>query len=342
MRAQTALTIRTAVIWVSVVSAAFLLWELRSALAIAFAAVLVAILLRVIMRLLCRIPFLGEAMGLTLAVILIVATVALSAVVFGASAAGQLQLVAQRIGSGVATVEQYLRDQHMGALVDTLRRRGSDMAAALSAGVPELVLSALEGGIVLFVSALYFSASPDTYRVGAAQLFGPKLFDKASEGLELIGTSLRLWLMAQMIVMAVVAIATSIALWLVGVPGALALGAVAGLAEFVPYFGPFVAAVPALFAALTVGLDTMWLAAGVYLGIHLLEGYVLAPLLERYFLRIPPSLVLIGILMSGMVLGPMGFVIAAPLTVALFTAVKVFYVRDALKTDTEIPDSSPI
>lgn len=342
MRAQTAPTFRTAVIWVGVVCAAFLLWHLRSALAIAFAAILVAILLRVIMRLLCRIPWLNEPMGLTLAVMFIVAAIVVAVALCGASVAGQLQLVGQKIDGGVATAAQYLRDQHMGALVDTLRRRSGEMAAGLTSSVPEIVLRALEGGIVLFVSALYFSAAPDTYRVGAAQLFGPKSFDRASEGLELIGTSLKLWLLAQMIVMAVVGIATAITLWLIGVPGWFALGIFAGLAEFVPYFGPFVAAVPALFAALTVGLDAMWLTGGVYLGIHLLEGYVLAPLLERHFLRIPPSLVLIGILMSGMVLGPMGFIIAAPLTVAIFTAVKIFYVRDTLKTRTEIPESSPI
>jgi predicted PurR-regulated permease PerM len=56
-----------------------------------------------------------------------------------------------------------------------------------------------------------------------------------------------------------------------------------------------------------------------------IEGYLAAPLVERYFVTIPPALVLSGIVLSALVFGTPGIVLAAPMTVAVYVAVRLLY-----------------
>ena len=78
----------------------------------------------------------------------------------------------------------------------------------------------------------------------------------------------------------------------------------------------------------------LWTAIG-FLRIHLIEGYVAAPLLERHFITIPPALVLIGIVAVDLIFGTVGIVLAAPLTVVVYMLVKMTYVDDPLELHTE-------
>jgi predicted PurR-regulated permease PerM len=158
----------------------------------------------------------------------------------------------------------------------------------------------------------------------------------------LIGTSLKLWLLGQLIVMAIVGALSYVALLLIGVPSPAALALIAALTEIVPYLGPFIGAVPALLVALSLGIvPVLWVAAA-YLGIHLIEGYFIAPMLQRRFVHIPPALALIGIVAMGLLFGTFGVVLAVPLTTAIMTAVKVFYIRDTLHEEADIPEESPL
>ena len=59
-------------------------------------------------------------------------------------------------------------------------------------------------------------------------------------------------------------------------------------------------------------------------------------------MRIPPALVLAGILAAEAIFGPLGIVVAAPLTAAIFISIKVFYIRDLLHERTEVPEKSPL
>ena len=342
MATQKADTLGTALIWVGVAAMAFLLWYVRSALVIAFAAILLAIFLRAVMGVVCRVCGLSEVAGLTMAVLAVFVIFVAIFWMFGASVGGQFERVLDRVQAGQAAAAGFLNAHHLGVVAQQLGKGSGALSQAMLAKAFTTGLRILEGAIVLFISALYFAAHPAIYREGFARLFGHKLHDTVTEGLRLISTSLELWLLGQMIVMAVVGLACALALTLIGVPGAIALGMIAAIAELVPYLGPFVGAAPALFAALTLGMDAVTWTAMLYLGIHMLEGYVLSPMLQRHFLFIPPALVLIGILISGMLFGVMGIVVGAPLTATIFTAVKVFYVRDTLAEETEIPEESPL
>ena len=81
--------------------------------------------------------------------------------------------------------------------------------------------------------------------------------------------------------MVLVFVLTGLGLWAIGVPAALALALLAGLAEFVPIVGPIVAAAPALLIALSAGWQTALWTLLLYLAIQQVEGTLIQPLVQH-------------------------------------------------------------
>jgi predicted PurR-regulated permease PerM len=137
--------------------------------------------------------------------------------------------------------------------------------------------------------------------------------------------------------MVVIGVITTFAVWMIGLPSPLALGMIAGVAEFVPYIGPIVAAFPALLVASTLNFHAILWTGVAYLIIHQIEGEVIAPLIQRHMILIPPALTLLGIVAVAYLFGSYAIVLAAPLVIAVFIAVKRLYIRDTLGEPTELP-----
>jgi predicted PurR-regulated permease PerM len=100
-----------------------------------------------------------------------------------------------------------------------------------------------------------------------------------------------------------------------------------------PYLGPVLAAIPALLVAVTKGPELVVWTLAAYILIHQAEGNLIMPLIQRRMIYIPPALMLLGIAGMGALAGLLGFVLAAPIVVAIFVVVQKAYVRDTLKED---------
>ena len=117
----------------------------------------------------------------------------------------------------------------------------------------------------------------------------------------------------------------------------MALGLIAGVAEFVPYLGPVIAAIPALLVATTQGPSALAWTAVAYLLIHQVEGNVIAPLIQRRMIFIPPAVMLLGIVTILFVFGGVAMIFAAPMAVIIFVAVEKLYLRDSLGEKVALP-----
>ena len=208
--------------------------------------------------------------------------------------------------------------------------KGTSFITSSLSNVVSMGLSLAEAAIVLAISAVYLAAQPGLYRAGFAKLFRPERRPRVMRSLDLIGRALKLWLLGQLILMVGVGVLSFIAVWLIGLPNAVALALLAGILEIVPYLGPFISAIPAVLVALTLGLTPALWTAVAYVAIHVFEGYVTAPMIERYFVTIPPALILSGIVVSDLLFGTIGVIMAAPITVVIYMAAKMIYVEDPL------------
>ena len=108
-------------------------------------------------------------------------------------------------------------------------------------------------------------------------------------------------------------------LWFIGIPSAVLWGILAGILRFVPYIGVFIAAVFPL--ALAVAVDPgwsllMWCAA-LFLIVEPLVGQVIEPLLYGRSTGLSPVAVVVSATFWTALWGPIGLVLATPLTICL-------------------------
>jgi predicted PurR-regulated permease PerM len=110
-------------------------------------------------------------------------------------------------------------------------------------------------------------------------------------------------------------------LWIFGVTGvlpgadrwALLFGAWVAVTEVIPYIGPWLGAIPpAIYALVDHPLSIVWVVL-LFLGIHQLEGHIVAPKVLGNALRLHPLLVIFGLLAGGEIHGLAGALLALPL-----------------------------
>lgn len=117
--------------------------------------------------------------------------------------------------------------------------------------------------------------------------------------------------------------AIAVALWLIGMPSPLMWGGIVALLNFVPYFGPMLAAVLLGLGGLMV-FDDVWkalLPAALQVGFHLVESNVVTPTVLGRRLTMNPLLILVSLTFWAWVWGTPGALLAVPLLIIIQTVV---------------------
>jgi len=191
-------------------------------------------------------------------------------------------------------------------------------------------VAVITGILLILFTALYFGAAPDLYYRGVLHLIPKQARPRGAQVLGAIGMTLRNWLRAQLLAMAVIGVVTSLGLWALDVKAAFALGLIAGLLEFIPLLGPFLSAIPAVAMAFLDSPQKALFVVLLYVGIQFLENHLLIPMVMQEGVDLPPILTLIGLALMSVVFGFLGTLVAVPLLAAIMTAVKLLYVEDVV------------
>jgi predicted PurR-regulated permease PerM len=197
-------------------------------------------------------------------------------------------------------------------------------------------LSVLGGLIIIVFVAIFVAVDPGLYHRGLMHLFPHRARRKAGEVLSATATTLRRWMVMQLIAMLAIGVVTTVVLLLLGIKAAIALGIIAGLLEFIPYFGPILSAVPAVAMAMADGSDKAIYVILAYVAIQQLEGSVIQPLLMKEGLEIPPVLTILGQALLSLVLGFLGLLLAVPILATVMVPVKMLYVRDVVGDEVSV------
>ena len=187
--------------------------------------------------------------------------------------------------------------------------------------VPKVV-GIVHTGINVFsvvVMSIYLALYPGLYREWVIALFPPIHRDLVRDVLVDLRTTLRAWIVGQLLAMVVLAVLTALGLYLLDVPYYLTFGVFTGAVAIVPFFGTLVSTViPALFvlggdgfagfggfghAVLVILLGTV---------IHLIESNLVIPLITAKKVELPPVLTIMSVLVVGSLLGPVGLLVAVP------------------------------
>lgn len=198
------------------------------------------------------------------------------------------------------------------------------------------IVGAVGGLVLVLFIAMYVAIEPGVYRNGALHLIPHRHRARAEEVLAALRDTLRQWLIARFMAMVLVGLITGLGLAALGVKGAIALGLFAGLLELIPFFGPFVSAIPALGIALA---DSPQKAFGVLLlftAVQQLEGNLISPLILERRLDVPPVLTIVAVSSMGVVFGVIGMLVAEPILAATLVVTKMLYVQDVVHDDVSV------
>lgn len=327
--------VRHLLLIVLVAAAAFAAWRLSDVLLLAFGAALLALLLRGLAGALSRRTRVPEAWAVAPIVLSLVAGVGAVAWLFGSQIAMQFDLLAADLPQSVSQLNRELGATPWGAwLLEHAQDMDLMSATRQVAGYVVLLFGSAFRAVaylaVLLFAAVYLAAQPERYRHGLLRLVPPERRARIGEVLDLLGVTLRRWIIGQSITMVVVGMLAALGLWGLGVAAPLALGLIAGLFAFIPYVGPILASVPGILMAATQGPMPALYAAALYGGVHFVEGNLITPFVQAEAIELPPVLTIFATLIFGVLLGPIGVLLAAPLTVVLLVTVNTLYLEDAL------------
>ncbi len=327
--------LRRAAIVLGLVALAALVFLLREILLAAFAAVLVAIIIASATKLVSRITHAGHKLSLGIASFLILGTLGLTLFLLWPMVQEQMPALLDRVV------------QSLGQLEDTLGIRLPDSAQELAdsfAGFTDQLWSivmtaigtlagALSGFVLVVAAGLFIAVEPKRYVRGLVLMFPSSWHKRVGEVLNKIGDGLGKWLQAQILAMILVGTLTGIGAWIIGLPSALALGLIAGIGEFVPIIGPFLALLPAALVAFSEGGNLIWWTIGLYILVQQLEGNLITPLLQERMASVPPVFLLFALAGFALMFGIVGIILAAPLTVAVYILVNEIYLKDILHNE---------
>jgi predicted PurR-regulated permease PerM len=330
---------------VAVVVVLVLLWYAINVVLLAFVGVLVAILLRAPADWLTERTGMREGWALALVGLTLLILLGIGAAVFGRGIASQSLQLVERIPEIVQAIKDQLNESELGAqAVSFLEASGAfagGEAQFLSRGLGLIgsTFGAIANLLIVVFFAAFMAAQPRLYIDGVLFLVARKRRERVREVLYEIGHVLRRWLVGQSLLAVIVALITSSALALLGAPFPVALGLLAGLMEFVPYIGPFVAAIPAILVGFAESPQLgLWVAL-IFLAVQVMESYIAAPLVQHKAVHLPPAVVLFSQVLMGVVVGGLGVAVATPLAAAVMVAVSMLYVEDALGDKSAKPRS---
>jgi predicted PurR-regulated permease PerM len=124
-----------------------------------------------------------------------------------------------------------------------------------------------------------------------------------------LGTYVR----GELLLMSSIGVLASLGYLVIGLPYALALGALTGLLEFVPMIGPTLGAIPAIIVALSISPQAAFWVVVYSIVIQVTENNILVPRLMGHSVGVSPITVILAIFAFSSLLGITGAFLAIPL-----------------------------
>jgi predicted PurR-regulated permease PerM len=98
----------------------------------------------------------------------------------------------------------------------------------------------------------------------------------------------------------------------------------AAVATLIPFFGALIGALPAVIAAFLVSpLTPLWVIL-LFVGLQLLENYIIEPFVMKEQIDLHPGLVIISIIAGSAAFGVIGLILSVPLAAVLQELLRYF------------------
>ncbi|MDO4739475.1 MAG: AI-2E family transporter [Eubacteriales bacterium] len=175
----------------------------------------------------------------------------------------------------------------------------------------------LSGAVLSCFLALYFLSDKPAMLLQMEMLVPFRWRHTLARMAGAVRDELRSYLRGQALVCLCVGALSTLLLFFIGVRGALALGLLIGIANCIPYFGPFIGELPAVLCSLTGGLLPAGLTLGAILLVQQIDNMLLTPRITGGATGLKPPVVMVSVLVGGSACGWVGMLLAVPVVCIL-------------------------
>ncbi len=193
---------------------------------------------------------------------------------------------------------------------------GGQIAGTLFSWTGSVLAGVVETAVLMFLLLVSGDRYAEKLARAAPTMNGPK---DAAEIFRQIQQHISSYLFAVSLINITLGCAVGFTLSLTGMPNAAMWGAVAAVANFIPYFGPVVG-VAAVACAGLLAFDNVGralLPAGGYLAWHLLEADMFTPFLLGRRFKLNAFVIFVMLMFCGWLWGVLGALLAMPLLVSI-------------------------
>jgi predicted PurR-regulated permease PerM len=180
--------------------------------------------------------------------------------------------------------------------------------------------------IILFLG-IFFTADPSLYKDSLLAILPPQQEIDGGIIWSRISDALKAWIKTKLISTVLVTIVVALGLMIIGLPGTLVLGLIAGLLDIIPNFGPVIAMIPGVLLGLMISPQMAVIAALIYVACETIVGSIFMPLIQKRMTNIPPAITMISQLVMGLICGLMGIILAVPILLVLTIVVDELYIK---------------
>ena len=201
--------------------------------------------------------------------------------------------------------------------VEVHEREATPLQLAQSIAVP--LLKPLTTTGIVFVVLIFILLQREDLRDRMIRLFGSSDLHRTTGAMDDGARRLSRYFLIQLGLNATFGIVIGLGLWAIGVPSPALWGVFAAVMRFVPYIGSFVAAAfPVLLAsAVDPGWSMVGLTAALFLITEPVMGHAIEPMVYGKSTGLSPFAVVISAIFWTWLWGPVGLLIATPLTLCL-------------------------
>ena len=211
------------------------------------------------------------------------------------------------IQSSIDKIEVFLRNQSE-AVISTLTNSAKGLHSAFTTG------------IIVFFLSFFMLNNGEEIKKTFIRIVPNRFFEPFLVLLDGLNRQLGDYLRSRVIQTILLSILCAIGYWILGLKFALILGFTAGLANLIPYIGPFIGAIPAIIIAL-IEIDTRfgfgWSLIGIgiiTIAVQVIDNAVIFPLLIGKSVELGPITTIVVVLLGEQFFGFIGLLMAVPIT----------------------------
>jgi putative heme transporter len=204
----------------------------------------------------------------------------------------------------------------LGPVIESIAGQLQAVAIALLA-VPVGIFSGIVAVVLLVFTTIYMLVEAPKIHRFLLSLYPPGERDRVDEVALKMANAMGGFVRGTAIIAFIVGLVTYIGLLIIGVRFPLALGFLAGLFEFIPYIGPFLAGVPIILVALMDSPTQALIVLVFFLIVQEVEANILVPKIQRTQTEVSPLLALLALTAGSILGGIVGVLASIPFVAAL-------------------------